>query len=182
MLGPGSDAFHYDHFHIDLARHDPRGERRICKPILKFAPRIDPERSREVLQSAASSADLAPVDLEQDVPEETPISARAAATAVAVLRCPGPGPALFRAEGYADLPGAHAGSSARRPRPIRRRPPAGQASRRADLRASRLGAPSAGQPGSTGARSIKRKRCLDLGVASLTWSKMRATNLLEHSR
>jgi hypothetical protein len=69
VLGPGSDAFHYDHFHIDLARHDPKGQRRICKPILKFAPRIDPEKSQEILQSAAAAGDLAPVDLEQDVPE-----------------------------------------------------------------------------------------------------------------
>jgi hypothetical protein len=69
VLGPGSDAFHYDHLHLDLARHDPRGQRRICKPILKFTPRIDPERSQEVLQSAAAAGDLAPVDLEQDVPE-----------------------------------------------------------------------------------------------------------------
>jgi hypothetical protein len=42
VLGPGADAFHHDHFHLDLARHDPRGERRVCKPILKFTPRIDP--------------------------------------------------------------------------------------------------------------------------------------------
>jgi hypothetical protein len=42
VLGPGSDSFHYDHFHLDLARHDARGQRRICKPILKFEPRLDP--------------------------------------------------------------------------------------------------------------------------------------------
>ena len=41
VLGPGSDAFHYNHFHIDLARHDPRGERRVCKPLIKFEPRLD---------------------------------------------------------------------------------------------------------------------------------------------
>ena len=40
VLGPGSDRFHYDHFHLDLARHDPRGTRRICRPMLKFEPRI----------------------------------------------------------------------------------------------------------------------------------------------
>jgi hypothetical protein len=40
VLGPGADAFHYDHFHLDLARHDPRGERRVCKPMLKFTPRV----------------------------------------------------------------------------------------------------------------------------------------------
>jgi len=70
VLGPGSDAFHYDHFHIDLARHDPQGRRRICKPILKFSPRIDPERARLSLQDIAPSADLAPIDMEQNMPEE----------------------------------------------------------------------------------------------------------------
>jgi hypothetical protein len=43
VLGPGSDAFHYDHFHLDLARHDPAGKRRVCRPVLKFEPRIDPD-------------------------------------------------------------------------------------------------------------------------------------------
>ncbi len=33
VLGPGSDAFHYDHFHLDLRMHDPRGMRRVCKPV-----------------------------------------------------------------------------------------------------------------------------------------------------
>jgi hypothetical protein len=41
VLGPGADVFHYNHFHLDLARHDPRGERRVCKPVLKFTPRLD---------------------------------------------------------------------------------------------------------------------------------------------
>jgi hypothetical protein len=41
VLGPGSDMFHHDHFHLDLARHDPRGTRRVCKPILKFTSRLD---------------------------------------------------------------------------------------------------------------------------------------------
>ncbi|MCG6122413.1 MAG: extensin family protein [Microvirga sp.] len=43
VLGPGSDRFHYDHFHLDLARHDPAGRVRICRPTLKFTPRIDPQ-------------------------------------------------------------------------------------------------------------------------------------------
>ncbi len=38
VLGPGSDAFHYDHFHLDLARHS-RG-RTVCKPVIKFDPRL----------------------------------------------------------------------------------------------------------------------------------------------
>ncbi|MBJ6124739.1 extensin family protein [Microvirga splendida] len=128
VLGPGSDAFHYDHFHIDLARHDPRGERRICKPILKFSPRIDPERSQEVLQSAAAAGDLAPVDLEQDVSEggayipPAPPPAPTLAVPVAPLqRSPVP-------NGYAaDLPGQAAGT--RSPAPVASypaQPPAGR--------------------------------------------------------
>jgi len=64
VLGPGADAFHYDHFHIDLARHDPRGERRICKPRLNITPRIEPG----VPVAQAPSADLAPIDYEEDAP------------------------------------------------------------------------------------------------------------------
>ncbi|WP_299558899.1 extensin family protein [Enterovirga sp.] len=44
VLAPGSDAFHDDHLHLDLARHDARGLRRVCKPLLKFEPRLDPDR------------------------------------------------------------------------------------------------------------------------------------------
>jgi hypothetical protein len=64
VLGPGADAFHYDHFHVDLARHDPRGERRICKPKLNITPRIEPG----VPVAQAPSADLAPIDYEEDAP------------------------------------------------------------------------------------------------------------------
>jgi len=69
VLGPGADAYHHDHLHIDLARHNPRGDRHICKPIIKFAPRIDPEQSRQMLQSAGSQDELPVAELEQDVPE-----------------------------------------------------------------------------------------------------------------
>jgi hypothetical protein len=34
VLAPGSDAFHYDHFHLDLARH--ASGRAFCRPVLKF--------------------------------------------------------------------------------------------------------------------------------------------------
>ncbi|MBM6592771.1 extensin family protein [Microvirga sp. BT291] len=70
VLGPGSDRFHYDHLHLDLARHDPRGTRRICKPILKFEPRIDPRRGSPQLQAAQPpSADL-PYETDEDGPVE----------------------------------------------------------------------------------------------------------------
>jgi hypothetical protein len=31
VLGPGADAYHGDHFHLDLARHGKDGSKRICK-------------------------------------------------------------------------------------------------------------------------------------------------------
>lgn len=31
VLGPNSDSFHHDHFHVDLARHGSDGRRRYCK-------------------------------------------------------------------------------------------------------------------------------------------------------
>lgn len=93
VLGPGSDAHHNDHFHIDLARHDPRGTRRICKPILKFTPRIDPEQSRRIAQEAMPPADFAPADMELDLPEEgappTSYSHAAPVQAPAVHSAPG---------------------------------------------------------------------------------------------
>ena len=102
--------FHYDHLHIDLARHDPRGQRRICKPILKFAPRIDPEQSRQAYQAAAPSADLAPIDREEDGPEEGyPATSHAPAAAPAAPMPPAasrPAPSV----GFtADLPAPSAG-------------------------------------------------------------------------
>lgn len=37
VLGPGSNIFHYNHLHLDLARH--RGRERIyCRPVIKFTP------------------------------------------------------------------------------------------------------------------------------------------------
>lgn len=47
VLGPGSNVFHYNHYHLDLAMHGSasRGLRHICKPlpdqILPEAPRHD---------------------------------------------------------------------------------------------------------------------------------------------
>ncbi len=41
-LGPGADAFHYDHFHFDLARHDSAGKRRYCKPFVEAPQRPAP--------------------------------------------------------------------------------------------------------------------------------------------
>jgi hypothetical protein len=43
VLGPGADAFHYDHFHFDLARHGSGrtsrgGNRSICRPNPQAVP------------------------------------------------------------------------------------------------------------------------------------------------
>lgn len=32
VLAPGSDALHYDHIHMDLARHNTRGDKHVCRP------------------------------------------------------------------------------------------------------------------------------------------------------
>lgn len=43
VLGPGSDGYHEDHFHLDLARHDPAGSRAYCRPRPQNVPSV-PER------------------------------------------------------------------------------------------------------------------------------------------
>ncbi len=115
VLGPGSNAYHYDHLHIDLARHDPRGYRRICQPYIKFTPRIDPEKSQEIMQSLNSSNDLPPIDMEQDIAEEgAPAPAPAAPMASSpVLTAPvSPAAPRYPAGGYAaDLSPPNAGAS-----------------------------------------------------------------------
>lgn len=62
VLGPGADAFHYDHFHIDLARH-AKG-RQICRPIIKYTPNYDlppPDPARPY--SSAQTRPLVPAPM-----------------------------------------------------------------------------------------------------------------------
>jgi hypothetical protein len=40
ILGPGSDMFHYDHLHFDLARHGRRNAT-VCKPRVTIPPKPD---------------------------------------------------------------------------------------------------------------------------------------------
>lgn len=42
VLAPGSDAEHYNHIHLDLARHDEAYKRHICQPKIQFARKINP--------------------------------------------------------------------------------------------------------------------------------------------
>ena len=82
VLGPGSDMFHYDHFHVDLARHDPRGLRRICKPLIKFEAQLGADGAPRSFAtprppSRQPAPPQAPVDMEQDDPYgRSPTSAR----------------------------------------------------------------------------------------------------------
>jgi hypothetical protein len=131
ILGPGSDAHHSDHLHIDLARHDPRGYRRICKPFIKFTPRIDPENSQEALQSLSASADLPAIDMEQDVAEEggetyvpaPPMSPPGAPAPVLSAPVPPAPPRYSGNPGYAaDLPAPNAAYSGA-PQPLPLAPP-----------------------------------------------------------
>lgn len=59
VLGPGADMFHYDHLHVDLARH--AGGRQVCRPIIKHTPRRDlppPDpAAREVIAMSPRPAD-----------------------------------------------------------------------------------------------------------------------------
>ena len=54
VLGPGSNSFHENHYHLDLARHgsSARGSRAICKPV--------PERLLPAPPMAESSPPLEP--------------------------------------------------------------------------------------------------------------------------
>jgi hypothetical protein len=97
VLAPGSDAFHYDHFHIDLARHDPRGERQICKPKIQFASRLT---NIQFAKGQLKPVEVASIDMEQDtpidmspLPRQTP---RPHPSAVAQAPAPLPPPALPR--------------------------------------------------------------------------------------
>ncbi len=88
VLAPGSNVFHYDHIHVDLARHDPRGLRRICQPLIKFTPQLggDGPRplSKPIPPPRQPAPPQAPVDIEEDDPYGvSPMSKAASPTQVA---------------------------------------------------------------------------------------------------
>lgn len=64
VLGPGADPMHYDHIHIDLARHSK--DRRICKPIIKYTPNYnlpppDPARTYSSAKAGPQQRNAAPM-------------------------------------------------------------------------------------------------------------------------
>lgn len=78
VLGPGADMFHHDHFHLDLARHDPRGLRRVCKPVLKFTPRIGDDAARPIRRPAPESLRAPPADPADIEADDDPFAVSAA--------------------------------------------------------------------------------------------------------
>jgi hypothetical protein len=96
VLGPGADSFHHDHFHLDLARHDPRGERHICKPVIKFTPRFEAGLTAPPRERAAHSPPPFRPEPDLDIGEEDdpfeagPVSSRGAASQSPIARAPEP--------------------------------------------------------------------------------------------
>lgn len=81
VLGPGSNIFHYNHIHVDLAMHGntSTGPRRICRPTPQAAP--PPQHPRDGLPDAPE------IDDEIDIAQSRTPASRALAGAG-----PGPGP------------------------------------------------------------------------------------------
>ena len=97
VLGPGADMFHYDHFHLDLAR---RSSRSVCKPVPQEV-RPDPESLR-----IAQRAPLAPAPAPYR--PATPPPARAPSMATRPSAQPLEQPdALFSNRSLAELPPSH---------------------------------------------------------------------------
>jgi hypothetical protein len=79
VLGPGADAFHYDHFHFDLARHGRSGNRSICRPYPQpVSPPnegfpIDPGRNTMVSDGGRGASGMPPRDAYAMAPRPTPL-------------------------------------------------------------------------------------------------------------
>ena len=117
VLGPGSDSFHYDHIHVDLAMHGntSQGRRRVCKPVPQpqFAPapgpRLDTLPDPPVIEEDQEIA-LAPRSARPPggpMPPAAVYAARplqsAPRTAYAPAR-PAPAVAALRADGVIEVP------------------------------------------------------------------------------
>lgn len=126
VLGPGADAFHYDHLHMDLAQHGRKANRSICRPYPQAVPPAeplpypDPARNLEGSRDAVAGLDVPPPrqtlqPRPAPMPAAPPVAmaeSDALARARAVLRPPG-------------LVGAPAlQGTSRVPPPPHRRPPA----------------------------------------------------------
>lgn len=80
VLSPGSNAFHYNHIHVDLAMHGntSTGPRRVCKPLPR--PTGTPEPRKDDLPDAA------PFEDELDIAQASPLSMQQANRMVGMSR------------------------------------------------------------------------------------------------
>ncbi len=88
VLAPGSNAFHYNHIHVDLAMHgnSSRGVRRICKPVPQLK-NVPPPRD-----DLPDAPDLMDEDQEVAGHGAPPAFALHAGPATLALASPGPAP------------------------------------------------------------------------------------------
>ncbi|MGA0594446.1 extensin family protein [Enterovirga sp. CN4-39] len=145
VLGPGSDIYHYNHFHLDLARHDPRGRRRICKPLIKFEPRLDPNRPIEASAVRPRPA-IRPLQqpaepLEVEDEGEDPYEVSGGPSRVPAAPASRPPSYEMAPPRPAAMPPSRSGPAAYAPPPARGAYPAAPPSRNADV-----GAPMVLQP------------------------------------
>jgi len=79
VLAPGSDVFHYNHIHLDLARHDAGYHRHICQPHLQFARRIQPRATASQIAGlnytpqTAASVEVASVNTPTGIDVSVPV-------------------------------------------------------------------------------------------------------------
>ena len=99
VLGPGADMFHYDHFHLDLAR---RSSKSVCKPVPQEV-RPDPESFRTANRAPLATA---PAPYRPATPPPAPAPAPSMAA-----RPSAPPPTqpdtLFSNRSLAELPPSH---------------------------------------------------------------------------
>ncbi|WP_375457211.1 extensin family protein, partial [uncultured Methylobacterium sp.] len=113
VLAPGSNVFHYDHIHVDLARHDPRGLKRICQPLIKFTPQLGSGNERPMSRPRPPERQPAPPQAPVDIEEDDPYGV------APTSRAPSP-TQVARAPARPAAPSAYA--SAPSPRPPAARP------------------------------------------------------------
>ncbi|WP_375463017.1 extensin family protein [uncultured Methylobacterium sp.] len=115
VLAPGSNAFHYDHIHVDLARHDPRGLKRICQPLIKFTPQLGSGDARPMSRPRPPERQTAPPQAPVDVEEDDPYGLAPTSKAAS--------PGLYaRAPARPAAASAYASAPAPRPLPARASP------------------------------------------------------------
>ncbi len=100
VLGPGADMFHYDHFHLDLAR---RASSSVCKPAPQEV-RPDPESLRMAQRAPLAPA---PAPYRTAAPAPAPYIAARPSAPLHTQPAPAQPDALFSNRSLAELPPSH---------------------------------------------------------------------------